>query len=343
MLLIMAQALGGAALLIGVFVTWRRITATERNVEIAQEGQITERFTRAIEQLGSDKLQVRLGGIYALERIARDSERDHWPIMEVLTAYVRENWPWKEGQASEEESPRRVAAELQAILTVIGRRQRTFGKGEDERLNLISTDLRGANLRDAHLEGADLTEARLEEANLDGAHLERARFFEAHLEGADLTGAHQEGADLIGAHQERAGLGGAHQERARLTQAHLEGAYLFEAHLEEAVLYGAHLEGAVLEGARLEEANLMGAHLEKAYLTGAHLEGANLTGAHLEKAYLTGAHLEGADLIGAHLEGADLRLADGLTQAQIDPAHTDEDTQLPDYLKPSTEGEQQSG
>ena len=40
-------------------------------------------------------MAIRLGGIYALERIARDSEKDHGPIMEVLTAYVREKAPRK--------------------------------------------------------------------------------------------------------------------------------------------------------------------------------------------------------------------------------------------------------
>ena len=47
---------------------WRR-----RTHELAERGQVTDRFTKAIEQLGSDKLDVRIGGIYALERIARDS------------------------------------------------------------------------------------------------------------------------------------------------------------------------------------------------------------------------------------------------------------------------------
>jgi hypothetical protein len=89
-----AQIIGGFALLIGIYFTWRRIAATERNLEIAQDGQITERFTKAIGQLGNEKLEVRIGGIYALERIARDSEKDHWPIIKVLTAYVRENSPW---------------------------------------------------------------------------------------------------------------------------------------------------------------------------------------------------------------------------------------------------------
>src|SRR5215469_1940725 len=50
----------------------------------ARGGQIADLYSRAIEQLGSDKLEVRIGGIYALERVARDSAADHPTVMEVL-------------------------------------------------------------------------------------------------------------------------------------------------------------------------------------------------------------------------------------------------------------------
>jgi hypothetical protein len=64
---------------------------TGRSFSLSREGQVTDRYTKAIEQLGSDKLDVRIGGIYALERIARDSARDHPVVMEVLTAFIREH------------------------------------------------------------------------------------------------------------------------------------------------------------------------------------------------------------------------------------------------------------
>src|SRR5215211_8542662 len=68
----------------------------EQTQRLTEQGQITDRFNRAIDQLGKvedgQKLfEIRVGGIYALERIARESEEDYWPIMEVLTAYVRQN------------------------------------------------------------------------------------------------------------------------------------------------------------------------------------------------------------------------------------------------------------
>ncbi len=52
---------------------------------------MTDRYTKAIERLGSDKLDVRIGGIYALERVARDSARDHPTVIEVLAAFIREH------------------------------------------------------------------------------------------------------------------------------------------------------------------------------------------------------------------------------------------------------------
>jgi hypothetical protein len=64
---------------------------TARTFHLSREGQVTDRYTKAVEQFGSDKLDVRIGGIYALERIARDSAKDHPAVMEVLTAFTREH------------------------------------------------------------------------------------------------------------------------------------------------------------------------------------------------------------------------------------------------------------
>ena len=307
----LATIVGGAFLLVGLYFAWRRIKATESqvrategqlrtmeaNLEIAREGQITERFTRAIDQLGRDKpLEVRLGAIYALERIAKDSEKDHWPIMEVLTAYVREHAAWllrEENQPSqglatpEPPVPPKPRVDVQAALTVIGRRRRD-GQREEQPLDLRQTDLRGADIRRSHLEGAFLEEG--------------------HLEGAVLWEAHLEGAFLMEAHLERAHLWKAHLQWVTLHKAHLEGAFLMKAHLEGAEFGDAHLEGANLEEA--------------------HLEGANLFGAHLE-----GADFKEAFMKGARLEGVDLRGAKNLTREQIDSAIIDEETKLPDYLQ----------
>lgn len=54
-------------------------TATEvartghRQAEIAGRRHVTETFGKAVEQLGSEKMEVRIGGIYTLERLAREA------------------------------------------------------------------------------------------------------------------------------------------------------------------------------------------------------------------------------------------------------------------------------
>jgi hypothetical protein len=101
------QALAGLVLAVGAFYTGRTFA-------LNREGQITERFTRAVEQLANEKLDLQLGGIYALERIAQDSKTHYEPVMEVLTAFLRENTRWRREKAAEkaEETPQEPGAFL---------------------------------------------------------------------------------------------------------------------------------------------------------------------------------------------------------------------------------------
>ena len=239
----------GLLVLVGMYWTSRRVLAAEKTVRVAEEGQITERFTRAIAQLGEKEMAIRLGGIYALERIAKDSEKDHGPIMEVLTAYVRERAPRPEEDTPEES--KLPTTDIQAILTVIARRETT---GNDTPLKLTLTQLVGANLSGAKLVGANLSGANLKFASLSGANLSLAS-----LNGADLVGAKLVGANLSGASLDFAKLVGANLVRANLS--------------------GANLVGANLSGAKLVGANLSGANLQFADLSGANLQFADLSGA----------------------------------------------------------------
>jgi hypothetical protein len=273
-----AQVIGGVVLLIGLYFTWRNIKLTERTatntLEIAehtltnsQAAQITERFTKAIEQLGkSDEdgkdanLAIRLGGIYSLERIAKDSPKDHWPIVEILTTYIREKVPWVE-QNKHILDPR-PSTEIQTILNVLSRRSLTYKQGEEQQLNLKRLDLRRAQMERTNLSGARLAESHLQEADLSNSILENADLTEAHLEGADLTGATLRDADLSGAYLDGAILIG-----ADLRGAHLEGGSLLNANLHRAKLNGAHLEGANLSTAiNLTEAQVTSARSAKALL-----------------------------------------------------------------------------
>ena len=263
-LLVLVVGALGAAVAVYLF----RSSVRERREE-NREQQLTERFMRAVDQVGHPALDVRLGGIYSLERLAQESPEHHGPIIEILAAFVREHAPWP---AREGNGRRRPSTDVQAAVTILGRR-------------IVEQDT-GAPI--------SLSYTALPGATLTGAHLERALLSGANLEGADLFKADLSSADLEGANLRNAGL----------LLASLNDTVLWGANIEGARLYGASLEGAALKAANLKGAGLTGANLKDAGLHSADLSGADLTGANLEGAGLEGANLEGTNMQGSNLRGA---------------------------------------
>jgi hypothetical protein len=236
-----AGLLAAGALL---FTAWS-FTLSRRTFELTEQGQVTDRYTRAIEQLGSDKLDVRIGGIYALERIARDSAKDHPAVMEVLTTFIRDHsrepWPPPEtasGARTEAASwalPGTVTAQrqartvrylaarsssptgnppeherlprpdIQAAINVVRRRD---ARNDLERIDLTRADLRGANLRNAEFGGVTVRIGRFS-FDLGGAILRDADLRDATLIEANLRRADLTGADLTGVDLTDAYLSGA--------------------------------------------------------------------------------------------------------------------------------------
>lgn len=240
------QLLGGVVIAIGLYLTWRRIKATEKTVKVTEEGQITDRFSKAVEQLGDERLAVRLGGIFSLERISKDSEYDYWTVIEVLSAYVRNYKPKMEiinnaDPTSEKTNTDKtntaiteqvIPPDIQAIMTVIGRRKKIYGP------NGRKIDLEGSFLRGAFLWRADLRGLFLKNVNL-----EKADLVQSNLTGAYLGGANLQGADLTEAILNKTSLGGANLKNANLRLARLV----------ETDVGGTNLMGAVLDRAFLAD------------------------------------------------------------------------------------------
>lgn len=277
--------------------TGQSLHANQNQMVLSEQGQIADRFGKAIEHLGSTTIDIRLGGIYSLERVAHDSPADHPTVYEVLTAFVRTHSPLTPCVAPEPgtHSGSLLPVDVQAAVAAVGRRA-TSHDGPNP-IDLEASCLAGIDLAAARLDGANLTGADLGGATLDGAHLTGAHLAYAHLTfvrlfEAKLTGATLDGADLTGAAPTGADLSGAH-----LAAAHLNGAQLNRVNLT-----GAYLGGAQVIGALAFNANLTGANLYGANLNGASLFGANLTRANLKGADLTGTGLADADLTGADLE-----------------------------------------
>ncbi|MEU8106761.1 pentapeptide repeat-containing protein [Nonomuraea muscovyensis] len=246
------QGAGGLVLLIGAYLTWRQL-------QLSRYGQATESFAAAIAHLGDPSMDVRLGGIYALERIARSSTADRRVIGEILTAFIgtRTRHPHRTAQDAQHTATTPDdsvnlslrAPDIHAALTVLGRRQPVRGQV----IGLDRVVLPKANLASARLHDVDFHFSDLTASSLVGADLTRT----------DLTG-------------------------VRLADAILADAILYQADLRDAVLTGIIAEGVDLRAtdlskADLRNANLRGARLDYSDLRGATLSGAVLTDVSLKR------------------------------------------------------------
>jgi len=229
-----------------------QIRNTDQTLEANRKGQIAERFIKAVDHLGNDKIEVRIGGIYALERITKEEPKEYyWPIIEILTSYVRTRAkPSLVSKEMEEDDDDRrhqhPLPDVQAALYVLARRNRDPDLDGTRFINLSNTDLRNGDVR-----GANLKEARMRRVNLKGAILRDVVF-----EGAVLSDAHLEETKL-----ERAIFTGATLRRAVFTNADLDDAVFTKANLRSAQFTKADLSSADLREAK----NLTQGQLDEAY------------------------------------------------------------------------------
>jgi hypothetical protein len=69
----------------------RQAQAALRQAELARRDHVAELFNRAVGQLDDPKFQVRLGAIYTLQQILQDFPDLAGAVLELLSAYLREN------------------------------------------------------------------------------------------------------------------------------------------------------------------------------------------------------------------------------------------------------------
>jgi uncharacterized protein YjbI with pentapeptide repeats len=239
----MGQALGGVAVLIGAVIAYLQFIQQQ---QASRDLLISNQVSKGFEQLGSNEVATRLGGIYALEGVMNTSKQYHQPVLEALCAFVRDRTTRRQrtfsglldaffavppgGTAGNVNG--KLAIDVQATLTVILRR--TPGP-------MDVVDLSGANIPGADLNNAYPRSAYLKGTNLRGAHLRGADLDEATLNDADLS---------------QSDLTDTDGESTSLRFANLPGTRLNGAKLKSADLFGTNLNGADLNGADLSDVDL---------------------------------------------------------------------------------------
>ena len=215
---------------------WRGLVA-QRQADAAQQSLRNERYQKGAEMLGHDALSVRLGGIYALQRLSNEHpEEYHVQIMRLLCAFARH--PTSDEKHVQEVTSKfglsQIREDVQAITSIIGKR------GSEE-VNLERMEDFNPNLEHAYMSFAELSEANFENAQLGHADLLAATLMKGNL--SNVVG--------IEVNLEDASLSQSTLSNARISWANLANADLTRADLSLALLLGANLLGSCLSGANL--------------------------------------------------------------------------------------------
>lgn len=268
---------------------WRSMVAERQadtartQAETAERGLLNERYQKGAEMLGSEVLSVRLGGIYALQRLAEENPKQyHIQVMRLFCGFVRHpvgnyvaaeepirgepltasaefNVGWdKSGEEDKQgithtegdkiDLQNRVREDVQAIMEAIGTRNEVQIKLERESKyvpKLSRADLRSLRLGDANLSGVELVEANLSDAVLLKVDFSNAKLYEANLSGVNLAGANLSNTLLFHADLSSASAIGTNFSNAHLLSANLNQAELIGANLTGTVLTHANLAGAI--------------------------------------------------------------------------------------------------
>ncbi|MFF1721106.1 pentapeptide repeat-containing protein [Streptomyces sviceus] len=230
--------------------------SSRQQAEISREGQVTERYVSAIRLIASDNQTEQLGGIYSLERIMRDSAKDHDTVVEVLAAFIRQHAkPTPEGTASSDP--------VQAALDVLARRPEREEPFEIDlrRTTLTGCTIEGADLRRLNLYMADLTDVTFQECDLSfsdmaNTKLLRCRFSKCTLTRAELDNAKVTETYFLAGEAHQLSAVGAEFTGIRFRQMNLDGAFF-----DDAILHHTSFRGTNLEEVEFGNACLFGTHL----------------------------------------------------------------------------------
>ena len=336
--LLLAAAIGLPLAIWRGIVAERQADAARRQADTAVQILLNDRFQKSAEMLGNAVIgSVRMGGIYALARLASEyPETFHMPVMQLFSAFVVDRTrreavehvgPPEDSQTpgdEEQQEPDADNAERDEEET--GQDDAPWFEsapaGHDGPFFVADRKVGPVPELAKDVEAVMRQIAQRSEGQiaLEGEEAFRMNLAEACLPGLIFHGANFSNFDFT-----KADL-----RRARGWQACLVGAVLPGADLSAANMHGADFRGADMRRVNLSAARLIGADLRDANLglvdrvgqnlwkgtrfpsrlVGVQLEGANLSGAELGGADMRGASLRGATLDAARLGGAILSRAD---------------------------------
>jgi uncharacterized protein YjbI with pentapeptide repeats len=295
-------AIGVVGLVFGIWRAWTahlqtisaqdQATTAIRQAEIAEQGHITDRFNKAVEQLGSPEQTIRIGGIYALWRIANDSpDRDQRPIWNILCAFVRQPSYPHIAQISEEDNEinNMLRDDVQTILNLMGSEE--------------AATSRANKAYEMDLTGAELSKGILNRGNFSGGNFTRANL---------------SGSTLINANLSRTLLTEANFSDTKMAAAILIEAFGVKVDFSDSDISFADISNAQFVRANFKSTDLAETNFFQAQMNSSDFSDANMYGSNLTNSDFFRVNFAETDLFNANLSNTNLAKARNLTQEQID-------------------------
>lgn len=261
------QFIGGGALLYGLYLNHKRLQNLEKQTETTEKGHYTERFTKAIEQLGSENDAIVLGGIYALANLAKDKAETYYTtVYDTLCAYVRNRlgisskdsldtnslvfFVTRKDVTNKEVYFKNLPIPIQTIFNILDDRKNQVDNDKYDKK--FTPDFTNTNFASFDLAKTNFDKARLNQTNLKHTNLTRVSFNKSILIETDFEGANLENVIFKDLH-------------------------LIDSNLKDVNLQGALLEDVRINSSNLENTNFRGANFYKVECTSSTLNESNFS------------------------------------------------------------------
>ena len=286
---------GGVIAIVGLILFYQRLKKQEEQIDLQRKQRTDDRFTTAVELLGSSETSARTGAIYSLYHLSIEDKKYRKEVAQILCSHIRSKTNEAKYQKEHKDRP---SNEIQSTIDLLL-------KNQDGNKGLYCQDFAKeknfpqTNFEYAYLIKADFNRAQCQGADFSAAQFQEATFIHAQCQGADFNEVQCQGADFFDAQC----------QGANFNKAQCQGASFFKAQCQEAYFWDAHCQGAGFILAHCQAADFSNAQCQGAYFRSAQCQGAKFTLAQCQGAKFTLAQCQGAKFTLAQCQGADFRSA----------------------------------
>lgn len=273
-----AQVLGGIAVIAGLYLT-------ARNVFAAEQTRWTKTFSDSVGQLGATGtngeplLSIRVGAIYSMERLSRDSPRDAMMISNVLLQYVQNRATLAAAREFPTASTSPYLPDCEASLAVLGAIRARASTGRNLKLVLLDSFLPNLILTGKQLIGFHFKKVEFSGSHFDGGNLFELMFEDSTLEGCSFAESKLSSLEINLCRGQGASFSAASMKRSKILSSNF-----LECDFTHAKLQESQFSDSDLTGSDFSNSNLEASVVSNCILSNVRFDNANLAKADLRTA-----------------------------------------------------------